>query len=75
MYAVYCPGHVHTKGFSSMSIALAHFRGWIAYDEKIAYWPEFAQNGKENLTVRQLLGYQAGLCPIDKPLTMEPAAV
>jgi CubicO group peptidase (beta-lactamase class C family) len=34
-----------------------------------SYWPEFAQNGKERVTVRQLLAHQAGLCAIDEPLT------
>src|SRR5687768_18235310 len=64
-----------TKGFSSMAVALAHSRGLLDYDEKVAtYWPEFAQNGKENVTVRQLLGYQAGLCALDEPLTLEKLA-
>jgi CubicO group peptidase (beta-lactamase class C family) len=58
-----------TKGISALTVALAQARGMIDYDEKVAtYWPEFAQNGKENITVRQLLGYQAGLCAIDEPL-------
>ena len=64
-----------TKGFSSMAVALAHSRGLIDYDEKVAtYWPEFAQNGKEMVTVRQLLGYQAGLCAIDEPLDLAKIA-
>ena len=58
-----------TKGISALTVALAHSRGLIDYDEKVAtYWPEFAQNGKENITVRQLLSHQAGLCAIDEPL-------
>jgi len=64
-----------TKGFSSMAVALAHSRGLIDYDERVAtYWPEFAQNGKANVTVRQLLGYQAGLCAIDEPLDLAKIA-
>jgi CubicO group peptidase (beta-lactamase class C family) len=64
-----------TKGFSSMTVALAHSRGLLDYDETVAaYWPEFAQNGKANVTVRQLLGYQAGLCVIDEPLDLEKIA-
>jgi CubicO group peptidase (beta-lactamase class C family) len=58
-----------TKGISALIVALAHSRGLIGYDEQVAtYWPEFAQNGKENITVRQLLSHQAGLCAIDEPL-------
>ena len=58
-----------TKGISALTVALAHNRGLIDYDEKVVtYWPEFAQNGKENITIRQLLGHQAGLCAIEEPL-------
>ncbi|MBM3820665.1 MAG: beta-lactamase family protein, partial [Acidimicrobiia bacterium] len=30
------------------------------------YWPEFAQNGKARITVRQLLAHQAGLYALDE---------
>jgi CubicO group peptidase (beta-lactamase class C family) len=51
-----------TKGLSAMTLALAHSRGWLDYDARVAdYWPEFAQNGKAAITVRQLLAHQAGL--------------
>ena len=33
-----------------------------------AYWPEFAQQGKERITVRQLLAHQAGLFAFDEPV-------
>jgi len=55
-----------TKGLSAMAIALAHSRGWLDYDEYVCrYWSEFAQNGKERITVRQLLAHQAGLFALD----------
>ena len=58
-----------TKGMAAMTMALAHSQGLFAYDEPVAtYWPEFAQQGKEHITVRQLLSHQAGLCLIDEPL-------
>ncbi|CAN0564391.1 unnamed protein product, partial [Laminaria digitata] len=51
-----------TKGMSALTLALAHSRGWLDYEARVAdYWPEFAQNGKEAITVRQLLAHQAGL--------------
>ncbi len=54
-----------TKGLAAMVMALAHSRGWIDYEERVCtYWPGFAQNGKENVTVRQLLSHQAGLFAI-----------
>jgi CubicO group peptidase (beta-lactamase class C family) len=47
----------------------------LNYDEKVAtYWPEFAQSGKEDVTVRELLAHQAGLCAIDEPLGPEVLA-
>jgi CubicO group peptidase (beta-lactamase class C family) len=59
-----------TKGPAAMTLALAHSRGWLDYDETVAhYWPEFAQNGKEKTTIRQLLAHQAGLFALDVPLT------
>ena len=61
-----------TKGMSGMTVAVAHSRGLFDYDEKVAtYWPEFAQQGKEDVTVRQLLSHQAGLVVIDEKLTPE----
>jgi CubicO group peptidase (beta-lactamase class C family) len=56
-----------TKGLAGLAMALAHSRGLFDYDEPIAkYWPEFAQHGKEKITVRQLLAHQAGLFALDK---------
>lgn len=61
-----------TKGLASMAVALAHSRGMLDFDEKVArYWPEFAANGKENITVRQVLSHQAGLPYLSKPVTLE----
>ena len=58
-----------TKGLSAMTMALAHSRGWLDYDERVAkYWPEFAQLGKGAITVRQLLAHQAGLFAIEEPV-------
>jgi CubicO group peptidase (beta-lactamase class C family) len=61
--------HSTTKGLAAMTLALAHSRGWLDYDERVCtYWPEFAQRGKERITVRQLLAHQAGLFAIDEPV-------
>src|SRR5499427_8427699 len=58
-----------TKGLAAMTLALAHSRGWLDYDERVStYWPEFAQHGKERVTVRQLLAHQAGLFALDEPV-------
>jgi len=58
-----------TKGLAAMTLAIAHSRGWLDYDERVAtYWPEFAQQGKDEITVRQLLAHQAGLFAINDPV-------
>jgi CubicO group peptidase (beta-lactamase class C family) len=67
--------HSATKGMAAMGTALAHSRGWLDFDERVAtYWPEFAQNGKERITVRQLLAHQAGLFGFDEPVDREVIA-
>jgi CubicO group peptidase (beta-lactamase class C family) len=63
------------KGMAGLAMALAHSRGYLDYDERVSsYWPEFAQQGKEDVTVRQLLSHQAGLCALDAPVDRAAAA-
>jgi CubicO group peptidase (beta-lactamase class C family) len=58
-----------TKGLAAMTMAIAHSRGWIDYEAPVCrYWPEFAQQGKEQITIRQLLAHQAGLFALDEPV-------
>ena len=62
--------HSATKGLAAMTLAIAHSRGWLDYEERVCrYWPEFAQQGKERITVRQLLAHQAGLFQLDEPIS------
>ena len=52
-----------TKGVAAFCIALAMEKGLLKYEEKVStYWPEFANNGKENITVGMLMSHQAGIC-------------
>jgi CubicO group peptidase (beta-lactamase class C family) len=61
-----------TKGLSAMTLAIANARSWLDYDAPVArYWPEFAQNGKARVTVRQLLGHEAGIVLLDEKLSLE----
>jgi CubicO group peptidase (beta-lactamase class C family) len=61
--------HSTTKGLAAMTLAIAHSRGWLDYDEPVSkYWPEFAQERKGRVTVRQLLAHQAGLFAFDEPV-------
>lgn len=61
-----------TKGLSALAVALANSRGYFDYGAPVAnYWPEFAQNGKAQITIRQLLAHEAGLAVIEEPLTVQ----
>ena len=67
--------HSATKGLAAMTLAIAHSRGWIDYEQPVCkYWPEFAQNGKERITVRQLLAHQAGLFAFEEPVDRNTVA-
>ena len=58
-----------TKGMASLAIAILFDEGLIDYDEKVvAYWPEFGAEGKQDVTVGQLLSHQAGLCGVEMKL-------
>lgn len=51
-----------TKGVTATCAHVFADRGDLDYDERVAtYWPEFAQNGKADITVRQVLSHSAGL--------------
>ena len=51
-----------TKGVASFALHQQADAGLVDYDEPVAtYWPEFAQNGKEGVTVRHVLTHSAGL--------------
>jgi CubicO group peptidase (beta-lactamase class C family) len=64
-----------TKGISGLATVHARAHGLFDYDEKVSgYWPEFAQNGKADITVRDLLSQQAGLCAIDEPMDLNMLA-
>jgi CubicO group peptidase (beta-lactamase class C family) len=61
-----------SKGLVSILVAQLVEEGWLDYDAPVArYWPEFAQNGKADITVRQMLGHQAGLSALSDDLAFE----
>lgn len=60
--------------FSSGKAAAALVIAWLVEDGQIGYnqpidtiWPEFAQAGKEGLTVAQIMSHQSGLSGITNP--------
>src|SRR6266480_3183932 len=55
-----------TKGIGSACVLHVLQEHRIGIDRCVAeFWPEFAQAGKERITLAQLLSHQAGLCALD----------
>jgi CubicO group peptidase (beta-lactamase class C family) len=51
-----------TKGVASITVHLLVERGLIDLDAPVAgYWPEFAQNGKSDITLRDIMSHRSGL--------------
>jgi CubicO group peptidase (beta-lactamase class C family) len=61
-----------TKGVSGICMALLVERGLLDLDAPVQrYWPEFAQGGKDGVTVRVALSHQAGLVGVEPQVTLE----
>lgn len=61
-----------SKGMGGLVMALLVQDGLLDLDaEVVKYWPEFGVEGKESVTVAQLLSHQAGLLGVEGGLTME----
>ena len=59
-----------TKGAAAICIAKLVSDGRLGYDDRVAmHWPEFAAEGKQGVTVGELLSHQAGLLAVDRKLT------
>jgi len=55
-----------TKGIGSACVLHVLQEHRIGIDRIVAeFWPEFAQAGKEKITLAQLISHQAGLCALD----------
>lgn len=51
-----------TKTMTFTAIMMLVDRGLLDVHEKVAtYWPEFAQNGKENVTIAEVMSHRAGI--------------
>jgi CubicO group peptidase (beta-lactamase class C family) len=54
-----------TKGAAALCAHVLIARGELSLDDRVAdYWPEFAKNGKDGITVRMVLAHQAGLAAL-----------
>ncbi|HXH21356.1 MAG TPA: serine hydrolase domain-containing protein [Dehalococcoidia bacterium] len=63
------PSFSTTKGVAATALHVLADRGVIDYEAPVAkYWPAFAQNGKERITVSQAMSHQAGLHAMPRPM-------
>ncbi|MGV9723391.1 serine hydrolase domain-containing protein [Nocardia beijingensis] len=64
-----------TKGMAAFTVAAAVAKGVLDYEQPVAkYWPEFAANGKDAVTVRQLIDHQAGLSGLSQTVRLPQIA-
>lgn len=65
-----------TKGLVATCLAMLVDRGRLDYADPVCrHWPEFAQAGKRDVTVGELLSHQAGLPYLDEPVPFAVVAV
>jgi len=61
-----------TKTMTALTALLVADKGLIDFNAPVAkYWPEFAANGKGNITVAHLMSHSAGLSGWKEPITKE----
>ncbi|TPX32409.1 hypothetical protein SmJEL517_g04442 [Synchytrium microbalum] len=61
---------IFSSGKTLMAILIAHLvdKDLIDLNKRVAdYWPEFAEGGKENVTVKELLAHRGGVGWLDEP--------
>jgi CubicO group peptidase (beta-lactamase class C family) len=60
-----------TKPITGICFAMIVDRGLATYEDRVSkYWPEFGAEGKEAITIAQLLSHQAGLTGFLMPTTL-----
>lgn len=58
-----------TKAATALCVHILIDRGEIALDDKVTrYWPEFAQNGKQNVTLRMMLNHTSAVPALRAPV-------
>lgn len=63
------------KGAAHLVVALLVQEGVLDLDRTVAsYWPEFAAEGKDELTLRELLAHRSGVIGVDGGFTMDELA-
>ena len=60
------------KSVGNILMGIQRDRGLIQFDKEIAhYWPEFAQNGKENIKIEDVCRHESGLWKLHKKIKPE----
>ena len=68
-----CLSFSTTKGVASTLLHILVDQGRAAYDDPVVrHWPEFGTQGKDSITVRQLLCHEAGLYRIAEMVERPP---
>ncbi|MET0838982.1 MAG: serine hydrolase domain-containing protein [Marmoricola sp.] len=61
-----------TKTVTSLAALMLVDRGQLdPYEKVAAYWPEFGENGKDQIEVRHLMSHTSGVSGWDQPFTVE----
>lgn len=60
-----------SKGVAAIIMAKMAEKGFLNYSLPVShYWPEFAQENKDNITVQMLISHQGGLAQLDEQLSI-----
>jgi CubicO group peptidase (beta-lactamase class C family) len=71
LFPIYSTG----KGIAATAIHILVQRGILSWEDRIArWWPEFAANGKAEITLRQCLNHTAGMAMLHADGHMEDLA-
>ncbi len=61
-----------TKGILALAIAISVERGQLRYGDPVArIWPEFAENGKDHVTLDLVMSHRAGLHAPGAPIRLQ----
>ena len=61
-----------TKTMTALTALLLADRGALDFEAPVAkYWPEFAQNGKDNITTAQLMSHSSGLSGWEEKISVD----
>lgn len=60
-----------SKAVIAAAVALCVERGLFSYDDRVSqYWPEFGVNGKESITIHDIMAHRAGLPAVREKISL-----